>query len=101
MDLSQPLLTLSPQSYHRVLAVLATASEPLSGGETGRRAGLADKTALTALDYLAATGVVSRLKCTNITLHVLDHLHVAREAVLELAHLPDKLLARLAAAVAD
>jgi hypothetical protein len=71
------------------------------GGETGRRAGLADKTALTALDYLAATGVVSRLKCTNITLHVLDHLHVAREAVLELAHLPDKLLARLAAAVAD
>jgi hypothetical protein len=32
---------------------------------------------------------------------VLDHLHVAREAVLEVAHLPDKLLAHLAAAVAD
>jgi hypothetical protein len=30
MDLCQPLLTPSPQSYHRVLAVLATATEPLS-----------------------------------------------------------------------
>jgi hypothetical protein len=100
VDLAQPLPTVSPPSYHRVLAVLAGATKPLSARHIAHRAGIADNTALTALDYLATTGVVSRLKCSNVTLHVLDHLHVAREPVLALTHLPDRLAERLATAVA-
>jgi hypothetical protein len=96
----QPLLTVSLQSYHPVLAVLAGATKPLSGRHIAHHTGIADNTALTTLDCLASTGVVSRLTCSNVTLHLLDYLHVAGEAVLELTRLPDRLAERPATAVA-
>lgn len=101
MDLTNPLLSLSSSTCHRVLAVVAAATEPLSGREIANRAGVSDRAALHALDYLATGGVVSRLKCSNVTLHVLDHLHVARELVLALTDLPARVVARVADTVAE
>jgi hypothetical protein len=101
MNLAEPLLTVCPDSHRRVLAVLAVAADqPLSGGETARRAGMADTAALDALDRLAAGGVVGRIKASNVSHHGLYTDHVAANAVLALAALPAKLVKRVAAHVA-
>ena len=74
------------------------AGRPRHGARPAAVVGVSDTTALAALKCLATTGVVSRLKASNQTLHVLDHLHVARGVVLALADLPDTLVERVATA---
>jgi hypothetical protein len=101
LSLAEPLLTVCPDSHHRVLAVLAVAADqPLSGGETARRAGMGDTAALDALDLLAAGEVVGPVKASNVSHHGLYTDHVAANAVLALAALSAKLVERVAAHVA-
>ena len=100
MQLSEPILAVSPSLHGRVLAVLARTDRPLTGRTVASlvRDGSISGVQKT-LDDLVRNGVVIAQPAGRAKLHSLNKEHMAYPAVNALAHLREGLIERISAEV--
>ena len=102
MDFARPFTLVTPTLDGDVLAALAVADVEFSGRELARRAGHGSTEGIRrAADRLALEGIVLRRAVAGAHLYRLNRDHVAAEWIEGLATLPDQVLDRLRAVIAN
>lgn len=95
MDWQRPYKMVATGVRGDVLAVLARGSEPMTGREIARRAGVSQQGARTALDDLEAQGLVIAREVPPAILYELNREHVAASIIDSLAQLRDAVFERI------
>lgn len=97
MDVSHPISTVIPSAHGPVLAVLARASEPLTGRTVAALTDPPVSPSQTAiiLAQLATSGLVKPMRAGSAVLYALNREHLAAPAVEQLANLREKLWERI------
>lgn len=102
MDLSRPISTVVPSLDGPVLTVLTRTTQPMTGRQVHRLAGVGSVTGVRkVLHRLVATGLVDATDIGASTAYALNRDHIAAPAVRDLASLREVLIARLADAIGE
>lgn len=101
MDLGEPIRSVIPAVTGSVLAALARARQPMTGGELERQVkpAASHRGVQNAVAGLVAAGIVDRVDKGRSALYSLNRDHVSAPAVELLATMRDELLERIRAAV--
>jgi predicted nucleotidyltransferase len=101
VNLSEPATSLLPTLRARILTALAGADDGLTGRGLADLAGTSVSSTARVLDTLVDGGLVHRVQVGSAWLYRLNRDHLAASAVLDLAGMRPRLLAKLAETLRD